>query len=348
MLDYIIVGSGLAGISFAETLLQEQKTFVVIDAPITNSSKVAGGLYNPVVLKRFTMVWESAAQMQLLDQFYATIEQRIACSIDHKVAVLRKFNSIEEQNNWFIASDKPGLAHYLSSKLYSERYLGIDSPFDYGEVLHTGYVDVALLLKQYQNYLLQQQYLLNEQFIHADLQIHDSFVSYRAIKARRLVFAEGFAMNANPYFNQLPLEGVKGELLLIKAPLLQLDKILNASIFILPLGNDLYKVGATYNWADKSDLPTAEGKQELVDKLAEVICCEFKVLDHLAGVRPSVKDRKALVGTHAAYANVHLLNGLGTRGVMLGPYLAKLLFNHIEYAEALPKEIDLRRYAKKI
>jgi voltage-gated potassium channel Kch len=32
--DYIIVGSGLAGIAFAETALQNQKSFVVIDITI--------------------------------------------------------------------------------------------------------------------------------------------------------------------------------------------------------------------------------------------------------------------------------------------------------------------------
>jgi len=347
MVDYLIVGAGLAGISFAETLLQQQKTFVVIDSPITNSSRVAGGLYNPVVLKRFTLIWEAEEQLEVLNSFYASIEQRLGEQFDYKLPVLRKFISVEEQNNWFIAADKRGLDAYLSTTLHLATYHGVDSPFHFGEVLHTGYVDVAKLVEQYQHYLNQHNYFLQEKFIHAELQLNAHSIAYHGIEAKHIVFAEGFAMHENPWFNELPLDGVKGELLLIHAPSLQLDKILNSAVFILPLGNGLFKVGATYNWSDKSANPTQEGKTELIQKLKEVLQCEFEVVDHFAGIRPTVKDRKPLLGTHETHSRLHLLNGLGTRGVLLGPYLAKLLYNHIEYNQPLSIEIDVKRYSKK-
>ena len=62
--DYLIIGSGLAGISFAETCLTKQKTILVINDTSQNSTTVAGGLYNPVVLKRFTKIWEAEAQLK--------------------------------------------------------------------------------------------------------------------------------------------------------------------------------------------------------------------------------------------------------------------------------------------
>ena len=52
-------------------------------------------------------------------------------------------------------------------------------------------------------------------------------------------------------------------------------------------------------------------------------------MKHFAGVRPTVKDRRPLVGTHSGLNSIHILNGLGTRGVMLGPYLANQLFQQI-------------------
>jgi glycine oxidase len=347
MVDYLIVGSGLAGISFAETLLQQQKTFVVLDTPITNSSRVAGGLYNPVVLKRFTLVWEADEQLELLSSFYASIEHRLGEQFDYKLPVLRKFTSVEEQNNWFIAADKPGLDKYLSTNLHAAAYAGIESPFQYGEVLLTGYVDVAKLVTQYQIFLQQQLYFHNETFVHADLHLNLHSISYHGIEAKHIVFAEGFALHSNPWFNHLPLDGAKGELLLIHAPALKLDKILNSAVFVLPIGNDLYKVGATYNWDDKTEIPTEAGRTELIEKLNEVLLCEFEVVDHFAGIRPTVKDRKPIIGTHESDSRLHLLNGLGTRGVLLGPYLAQILFNHIENSVPLPKEIDLRRFNKK-
>ena len=50
MIDYLIIGSGLAGISFIEVALYHEKSIFVLDNNSQNSSKIAGGLSNPVIL----------------------------------------------------------------------------------------------------------------------------------------------------------------------------------------------------------------------------------------------------------------------------------------------------------
>ena len=228
------------------------------------------------------------------------------------------------------------------------KYQGINSPFDYGEVLQTGYVDTKLLLDVYKKYLLENKLLIQETLDYQSIQFNDDFIEYKQIKAKQIIFAEGFGLHANPYFNYLPLDGTKGELFIIKAPELNLDVIINTSVFILPLGNDLFKVGATYNWQDKTNIPTEDGKKELLDRIHEILDCEFEIMDHFAGVRPTVRDRKPLIGTHPKFPQLHILNGLGTRGVMLGPSMAIELFNSIEHQKPLDKAIDIKRYEKKI
>jgi len=347
MIDYLIIGSGLAGIAFAETALQNQKQIFVIDNNQASSSQVAAGLYNPVILKRFTPLSNAQEQLEILDRFYNNLQLKLNHSFNFKTPILRKFFSIEEQNNWYIAADKVGLSSFLSTKLRTDKYLGIDAPYDYGEVKETGYVDVASLLIHYKTYLQNQNILKVENCDYDAFEVHDGFIQYQDIIAKHIIFAEGFGMHQNPYFNHLPLDGAKGELLIIKAPDLSLDVIVNTSIFILPLGNHLFKVGATYNWTDKTNTPTEEGKQELIDKIKEILNCDFQIIDHFAGVRPTVKDRKPLVGTHHQWNNIHILNGLGTRGVMLGPAMAKALFDLIESDIPLPSEINITRFKKK-
>lgn len=344
MLDYIIVGSGLAGIAFSETLLQNQKSFVVFENQSQNSSRVAGGLYNPVILKRFSQVWDAERQLALANQFYVQIEAKLQVQVDFKMPIYRKFFSIEEQNNWFAASDKPSLSPFLSTTIIHKKYKAIDSPFGYGEVLHTGYLDTDVFLNAYQAYLKSLDILVPYAFRYEKLQITDNTVLYEHFQAKHIVFAEGFGMHANPYFKNLPLDGTKGELFIIKAPDLNLDVIINTSIFILPLGDNLFKVGATYNWEDKTDLPTEEGKVELVERIREILQCEFEIVSHFAGVRPTVKDRRPLLGTHPSHKNIHILNGLGTRGVMLAPAMALDLFEYIENQKPLDKSVDIRRY----
>ena len=347
MIDYLIIGSGLAGISFAEVALRNDKSIVVLDNNSQNSSKIAGGLYNPVILKRFSEVWKAQEQLILMNEFYSFLENKLQCKVDFKRPILRKFFSVEEQNNWFAASDKIALTPFLSTELIAKKYVGIDSPYGYGEVLQTGYVDTALLLNKYKLYLNENNLFQEESFDYDALHIVSDGIQYKNIKAKHIIFAEGFGMHANPYFNQLPLDGTKGELFIIKAPQLDLDVIVNTSVFILPLGDDLFKVGATYNWKDKTDLPTEEGKTELMERIKEIITCDFEIIDHFAGVRPTVKDRRPLVGTHQNHKSIHILNGLGTRGVMLGPAMAKALFENIELKIPLDKEINIDRFLPK-
>ena len=348
MIDYLIVGSGLAGISFAELAMQNQKTILVIDNQSQSSSLIAGGLYNPVILKRFSEVWHAQQQLKIVDLFYQKLESKLKIKVDFKIPILRKFFSVEEQNNWFAASDNKMLSPFLSLDLVKTKYPGINSPYDYGEVLQTGYVDTKLLLEAYRKYLSDNKLLLQETFDYQSIQFHDDFIEYKQIKAKQIIFAEGFGLHANPYFNYLPLDGTKGELFIIKAPELNLNVIINTSVFIIPLGNDLFKVGATYNWQDKTGLPSEEGKLELLARINEILDCEFEIIDHFAGVRPTVRDRKPLVGTHPKFPRLHILNGLGTRGVMLGPSMAIELFDSIENQKPLDKAIDIQRYEKKM
>nr|WP_321222208.1 FAD-dependent oxidoreductase [uncultured Psychroserpens sp.] len=344
--DYIIVGNGLAGIAFCEQLRANKKDFVVFDDNSQQSSSVAAGLYNPVILKRFTKVWNAKEQLALAMPKYKELEQLLNIKIDHQLPVYRRFTSVEEQNDWFTASDKPVLEDFLSTKLVKNTNAVINAEFGFGEVLHSGRVDTSQLVKSYSEYLLKENKLVAKKFQYTLLNIQPHCIQYNDIKAKHIVFAEGFGIKNNPFFNYLPLNGTKGEMLTIEAPELKMEFIMKSSVFIVPLGNDLFWIGATYEREDKTHNITENAKQELVDKLKQIIKCDFKIVKQVAGIRPTTRDRRPLVGTHLDYKNIHILNGLGTRGVMISPYVAAQLYNHIENSALLNPEIDIKRIKK--
>src|SRR5210317_1277606 len=113
--DYIVVGSGLAGVLFSDVLRKNNKSFIVIDDESQKSSLVAGGLYNPVILKRFTPVWKAKEQLEIALPIYKELENYLGKTIDYKLPVFRLFSSIEEQNNWFSACDKINLTEYMET-----------------------------------------------------------------------------------------------------------------------------------------------------------------------------------------------------------------------------------------
>lgn len=342
--DYIIVGCGLAGIAFCEQLIANKKSFVVFDNSSQQSSTVAGGLYNPVTLKRFTPVWESKKQLALAIPMYNEIEKRLNKKFDYKVSVKRRFTSLEEQNNWFARSDREDLSTYMSTTINKNTNKNIDANFGFGEVLETGRIDTKRLILEYKNFLKSKNLLKEQAFHYNNLQEEDEFIVYNFVKAKHVIFAEGYGLKQNPYFNQLPLIGSKGELVTIKAPDLNLDFVLKSSVFIIPLGEDIYRVGSTYERDNKDNTVTEKARVELLTKLKTIINCGFEVVNQVAGVRPTVKDRRPLVGTHKTHKKLHVLNGLGTRGVMIGPYVAKQLFEFIEFNTALDPVIDISRF----
>lgn len=344
MKDYIIVGAGLAGLCFAEHCHRAGRSFAVISDRSQNSSRVAGGLYNPVILKRLKLATYAAEHSDYIAPFYAAIEKRLDVSFFHSLPIYRKLFSVEEQNAWFEAIDRPGLPRFMLPEILHPKFKYLPAPFGFGALQRTGWMDTTAFLDAYSESLRAEGMFVEGSFAYDDLQVDNDHVNYQGMQARHIVFAEGFGIRQNPYFRHLPLEGTKGELLIIKAPNLQLEVAVNAGVFILPIGNDLYKVGATYEWEDKTSLPTDAGRKELTHKLEQLITCPYDVVEHLAGIRPTVKDRKPLVGTHSHHSNVHILNGLGTRGILLGPPMARELFNAIEEQREVDPFVNIKRF----
>ncbi len=345
--DYIIVGLGLAGIALAEELKRQEKSYIVYEDSSQTSSLVAGGMYNPVILKRFTPVWNAKEQLDMAIPFYLSLEKKLKGTFDQPLDIYRTFKSIEEQNNWFIASDKPALQEFMHPELVKLEAKHVVAPFQAGRVKHTGRIRVRELVSAYREYLKNEGRLIEETFRHDRIITWETHIEYKNRTANRIVFCEGNGLKSNPFFNKLPLNGTKGELLTIHAPDLKLDDVIKSAVFILPLGDDLYKVGATFNWSDKTNIPTAEGRKELEDKLKTVITCDYDIVAHEAGVRPTTGDRRPLLGVHKDNHRLALLNGLGTRGVMIAPLMAKKLYQFLENDQALDQDIDIKRFKQK-
>ena len=309
-----------------------------------NSSTVAGGIFNPVILKRFTLAWNAGEQLQTSLPFYRALEQKLGVKLIVDLPIYRKFNSIEEQNNWYSAMDKPLVEPFLDSKLAASVNENIPSNFSLGRVKGTGRIDTAQLIQKYREYLQNRGCLNSSDFDHGKLVIKDGEISYEGVKAEKILFCEGFGMVENPYFNFLPLHGNKGEYLVIKSKDLKLDVAVKSSVFILPLGKDLYKIGATYDHTDTTPYPTTKARETLESQVRKMLICDFEIVDQVAGIRPATNDRKPVVGRHPVHPRLFCCNGYGSRGVLIAPAVAKEFAAFLEENKPLDPEIDLKRY----
>ncbi len=345
-IDVLIIGQGLAGTLLADQLEQNKSSVLLIQDPeLSSSSRVAGGMINPVTGKHLAKTWKADEIFPFLKSYYRQKEEELKTRFFYEIPLYRPFKNEQQKHQFTLAIKKHGLEEWCSS-LDTPKYPNdlIMNHLGGIETFQTGRLDVAAFLNRMAEKWEEEGKISYENFDYSRLIIGEKALYYRDIKARYVVFAEGFHQKDNPYFNWLPLNPVKGETLDIRIPEVQLSEIINQGIWIMPVGNDTYKLGATYSWHELNNQTTEEAREYLLQKAKLLISKEIEVIDQSAGVRPASNDRRPILGPHPEHRNLFLFNGLGTKGVSLGPYFARELSEHILSGKELNPETTITRF----
>jgi glycine/D-amino acid oxidase-like deaminating enzyme len=343
--DYIIVGQGLAGSVLAYSLMKEnQKVLVVDEETDSSSSRVAAGLCNPVVFKRLTQSWMIEEVFPLAKEFYRNQEVLLEDNFYFDIPIYKLFVDQKEQEFWRQKSNEPHLFDWIDDKVdhpFDQEL--VNYPFGAAKTLQSGFLKTADWLEKFRNFLLKKEAYITRKFDYDKIEFNDNSVSWNGYSAKKIIFCEGYQSINNPYFDWLPFKLTKGEVLTINFKNLKIDHAINKGAFLLPF-NGNYKFGATYNWDDFDNKPTEEGKEQLLKRAAKFINDEVVVLEHKAGVRPTVLDRRPLLGVHPEHNELAVFNGLGTKGVMLAPYFADKMVKLILDDKELPNEVNISRF----
>lgn len=343
-IDFIIVGQGIAGSCLASTLIAKGKSVVIFDNPDHNkASHVAAGMMNPVVFRRFTTSWKAIEALPFSKDFYRKHEADFGLKMLHEKSMLKVLANKQEIDFWIDCAKKPDMVPFLNPEpiTLSEEFKGVTV----GEVNQTAHLDVPLWLNAVKEDWIAKGIYFNEDFDYSALNQTSEKLQYKDITADKIVFCEGIKAGENPLFPKLEFKPAKGELMEISAEASTLTKILKKGIFVLPKSDNKFLVGATYEWKDLEPVPTEKGENELRQKLENVFTAAYTINKKLAGIRPTVPDRRALIGFHPTDNRLSVFNGLGTKGVLLGPYLAdyfsdKLIQNDFD----LDPEVDVSRF----
>ncbi|MCF8257258.1 MAG: FAD-binding oxidoreductase [Flavobacteriales bacterium] len=347
--ENLIVGLGIAGINLCHQLQRQGRPFVVIDpCPAQTSSIIAGGIYNPVGIKRKVKSWKVDALFPILVDTYRELETLLNVSfLHHDFPILKPVSSEQELTEWQTAIDEGRLSPY-AEKLVMGRPAG---PFNVNvlgsvTIRNGGFVETDVLIKAYREYLRHIGSLLENRFDHFVLEDRGNTMVYGDVVADRVIFCEGRHISENPFFSWLPMRPTKGQMLSVKvAPQLAPDHIYNQQFFMFPCREkNIFRLGATYEWHDLNEDPTVAAREELVSRVGKALDVNMEVIGQQAAIRPNVADRRPLVGRHPENPNIVLFNGMGSKGVMLAPYFARQLVNHIYAGGEIEPEADLRRF----
>lgn len=346
-LPILIIGAGLAGICLADQLYKRNISFTVIDDGQNRSTRIAAGIINPLVFRRTTKSWRIDEFLPETLRFFNEKSSEWGQTYFTPVPIRRAFSHLQEKEDWLKKQEQEDFSPYM--KKISEEddtYSSVINTCGTAQVLQSGYIQTQSFLEDAHTWLKSINAFREEHFEYQDLD--PSAGTYKQEAFAEIVFCEGYSGIYNPWFSYLPLEATKGEILTVRSEHIPEDESLNRKCFVLPVGNHSFKVGATYTWRTDDTLLTQEAKQQLTDDLTGLTSAPFEITDHQAGIRPTVIDRRPLLGRHYQYPKLSIMNGLGAKGFLMAPSIAKELADFLLYNSPLDKETDIQRYKKLI
>ena len=338
-----IVGGGLAGTTLALQMVNKGINVVLLDKGINFSSRIAAGMINPLVFRRMTKSWRLDDFTAYFQTFYKETEEKTAGSFFHPIPIRRFFSAQQEKDFWIKRQNQPEFASYMTPLTDED-----ETYFPEANILGSGLVKQSYYVNTNQFLQMTKEYLSNtidyrvEAF---DFSQYDAEKCiYKAEAFDKMIFCEGFEGKENPHFSYLPLNQTKGETLTIELKTVPENESLNRKCFILPLGNQQFKVGSTYVWNTNTTDITEEGKQTILENLSFLTKETPIIVAQNAGVRPTTMDRRPLMGEHPTLKNNYIFNGLGTKGYMMAPLLSKEMAEFVIDGTPLDKEVNIERF----
>jgi glycine oxidase len=327
MLDALIIGGGLAGSLLAWRLQHQGYQVLVLDAPPAGPHPpawtVAAGLAAPVSGQRATLLPDAAASIAEAHGLYTAIEADLGAAFWRPLPLLRCFSNAGEAQRWRRRCEETAFKPYLreadpATLAEAAALRPLAAAF---EISGGGHLNINALVPALHERLKDRGALRSARVDAADLELLPASVRWGPVEARHAVLCEGLGAQSNPAFPALSFQPTRGELLELRIPGLAAERVLYGRHFLIPLGQDRYLCGATYDRADLASGPTPAGREELEAGLRDLMRLPYQVTGQRCGLRPNVLGHAALWMRHPQHPRLWRLNGLGSKGAWSAPRL---------------------------
>ncbi|MCE3015355.1 MAG: FAD-binding oxidoreductase [Pirellula sp.] len=361
--DLLIVGCGLAGSAIAWQAHRRGMSIAIADRnELQSCSMVAAGLVTPITGSRAAASWEWHLFFSEASHFYPWIEEKLHGRFWYSEPAIRIFLSemerIQFEQKWFsktsLSPTTPTAAPIETTSLS-----GIHAPWGGCSMSPAARLDThAYLSKTREFFKNRTEY--HECDVDCDSIVDNGSrvqLSSIGISADAVILCQGVESRKNQWFAELPLHPARGDILTLEKPRqVEVERVVHHNVWVVPTIDGKLKIGATYNRHTLDGIvdnrpEVLSWKSELIRRWEGVFEGNIQssvVLDHQAAVRPASYDRHPLIGRHIASSRVFCLNGLGSKGTLMAPALARIVLSTILNGDALPPQLDWQRPLRRI
>ena len=334
----VVVGRGLAGALVAWKFAERGCRISWWGDGESGASRVAAGMFNPVSFRRVVEVWNASAHVASMRSTLLAMEETFGMqgALMHDVPVVKVFANDAYRQTW---NDRWATGHGVtqwaerSQRAEALAITSLHAPHGVGKVHAAGWVDVPALLDAMEAHVAANHTLVDSIWRVEDGLPNgaDAVVDCRGVGAAKELSEVGLEVNPN-----------HGDVLTMSTDAEAVQTRghnVNNGKWLLPMrqqdGRQWWRLGATYSWDKLTPAPHAPAASALKEHMAGTFqgeasasWAEARVEAHQAGLRPASPDRRPMVGPWPGKSEgVLMLNGLGTRGVLVGPAAAESLVN---------------------
>ncbi len=335
----MIIGQGIGGTMLAWHALQGGWRIDVYDeGALKSTSHHSSAIINPVTGPNFVKSWRTSELVPFARKCYQEIQTRLQGDILIEMPLWRHVHDIRAENLW-------------RSKMMDAEYEDLISIHDNGFLLDQfrnanlfGRVDASFrinaseLISSFRTLLKNEESLKEETVRLENLELGNGFVHYQGRKYDHCIVATGYHGVVDPWFVTDAYRPAKGEILLCRLNSFPRELMVKFGKFIVHLEDDLFWVGSNFQYDFNNEYPDKDQLSELNEFLEHSVVSPYEVEGHFSGIRPATKYRRPLIGTHPGYGNLHLFNGLGTKGFSLAPFFSARLIDSIKRGQVFETE----------
>lgn len=355
--DLLIFGAGIAGLSVAYAAHRAGlKTAVYdINQPGSGASGTPMALLNPATGRKAKKTWRAEECLSYTKELLKAAVPYSKTKLYTENGVIRPALDEDLANGMYKTFRQTtwndGWVEWLSDHEITSRFPGLYC--DSGGLWIPEGVTVSMnqFIHALALYLKKQdvQFYFNQTLVQSDWNTFMPENESENIHSDVVIHCKGKEMVCDPNWERLPLHPVKGQTLMLK-----MTQSLSFNSSISSLGyiaqstdkDNTIVLGSTYEHHFNYLNPDDEGAKYLIDRLERTlpgIVQKEVYRQGWAGVRVTVPDKKPVVGKHPEIENLYTVCALGSKGLMLGPMLGKLLVENITEEKEIPDMFCINR-----
>jgi glycine/D-amino acid oxidase-like deaminating enzyme len=319
--------------------------FLIVDRDeAVTCSKVAAGLITPITGMRLTVSWRYELFYREALRFYRSCGKRLKQRFFFPRGYVRLLKNEAEIAKWYKRRCDPDMQPFLHRKVPQLNAEVIHQPENGFQQRHAAWLDTSAYLESSRRFFESLDSFTTAEVKPEDVQDNANGVEWNGQRFSHVIWAQGWSAEKHPLFHWVPFQSALGTILTVQTDLQGEKRILNRGCWLLPRPDGTQRAGSTYESTfDDPNTPSAAQVQTLEATLHSLLKTPSHITATQTAVRPIIKNRQALMGTHPTHPRVAFFNGLGSKGSLRSPWLARHLIEHLLDGSVLDAEMDLQQ-----